>query len=157
MDDLKLIAFDAEDLAVVSAHVQDAVLKVGDLVYLPKERRFVALLRRFDWALAEQKAKRRPHHLRRQTALRFEKVLAAQHQGLDQKKPAAVVSLLAVQFVAMAADDPAGVVTLTFAGGGAVRLEVECLEAELRDLGPTWRAKSRPQHPDDDDQGPGRT
>lgn len=150
MDDLKLIAFDAEDLAVVSAHVQDAVLKTGEMTYRPLERRFVALIRRFDWTDPQGQAKRRPKHLRRQSALRLERVLAAKYQGIDLTKPGAVLSLLAIQFAANEADDPAGTVTLTFAGGGAVRLDVECLEVELRDLGPAWRARSRPRHPDGD-------
>ena len=149
MDKLKLIAFDTEDLAVLSAHVQDAVLKVGDLAYMPRERRFAALVRRFDWATVNKG--RLPQHLRRQSGLRFERVLAAQHQGIDLGKPGEVLSLLAIQFTPHAQDDPAGAVTLTFAGGALIRLEVECLEAELRDLGPAWRTKSRPRHPDADD------
>lgn len=148
MDKLKLIAFDAEDLAVVSAHVQDAVLKVGDLAYMPRERRFAAVLRRFDWTAVNNGKVR--EHLRRQSGLRFERVLSAKHQGIDLSKPGEVLALLAVQFVPHAPDDPAGIVELTFAGGAMIRLEVECLEAELRDLGPAWRAKSRPQHPDED-------
>ncbi len=148
MNTLKLIAFDEEDLAVVSAHVQDAVLKVGDMTFQPRAKRFVILLRRFDWAeLTSTKGKARQ---RRQAALRFERVLAASHQGIDRQATGTVLSLLAIQYVQARPDDPAGSVTLTFAGGCAVRLEVECIEAELRDLGPSWRAKSRPEHPDDE-------
>jgi hypothetical protein len=150
MDKLKLIAFDAEDLAVVSAHVQDAVLKTGDMVWQPKDRRFVALVRRFDWANAGGP---RRAQLRRQSALRFERVLGVKHLGLDLSKPAEVLSLLALQFAGRGADDPAGTLTLTFAGGAAVRLDVECIEAELRDLGPAWRARSRPRHPEGGETG----
>ncbi len=148
MNTLKLIAFDEEDLAVVSAHVQDAVLKVGDMTFQPRAKRFVILLRRFDWAeLASSKGKARH---RRQAALRFERVLAASHQGIDRQATGTVLSLLAIQFNQARPDDPAGSITLTFAGGGAVRLDVECIEAELRDLGPRWRARSSPEHPDDE-------
>lgn len=59
MDKLKLIALDAEDLAVVSAHLQDAVLKVADMAYLPREKRFAMLVNRFDWASVIKGAKRR--------------------------------------------------------------------------------------------------
>lgn len=147
MDKLKLIAFDAEDLAVVSAHVQDAVLKVGDLTFQPKAKRMVALLRRFDWAGAERPG--RQQALRRQAALRFERVLGARHQGIDLKARNDVLSLLAIKYDPKSAEDPGGSVTLVFAGGAAIQLDVECIEAELRDLGPAWRARSRPKHPDD--------
>jgi len=148
MNTLKLIAFDEEDLAVVSAHVQDAVLKIGDMTFQPRAKRFVVLLRRFDWAeLVSTQGKARQ---RRQTALRFERVLGASHLGIDLQAPGAVLSLLAIQYAQAKPEDPAGSIMLTFAGGGAVRLEVECVEAELRDLGPRWHAKLRPEHPDDD-------
>ena len=147
MPDLKLIALDAEDLGVISAHLQDAILKVGDMTFQPSEKRFAAVVRRFDWGQALDTGK--AAFERRQTAVRFERVLGAKIAGLDLKKTAEVLELLAVTFEASAADDPAGVVTLIFAGGGAVRLEVECIEAELKDLGPAWRAKSRPNHPVD--------
>ena len=52
-DRIRLIALDEEDLAVLSAHVQDAVLKVGDIVYLPKERRFAVAMNRFIWEKAD--------------------------------------------------------------------------------------------------------
>lgn len=147
MDKLKLIAFDAEDLAVVSVHLQDAVLKVADMAYQPRAKRFVAVLNRFDWSGALKAAKTRPE--RRQTALRLERVLDAKHSGIDLRRKGDVLSLLAMQFEAKAADDPAGVITLIFAGGAAIRLEVECIEVELKDLGPAWRARSKPQHPED--------
>ena len=152
MAELKLIAFDADDLAVISAHLQDAVLKVGDVAYLPRERRFAAVGNRFDWAdaLQDGKAKTRDY-VRRQMALRFERVLGAKLQGIDPKKKSAVLSLLAISFEpAEAPDDPSGYVTLNFADGAAIRLAVECVEAELKDLGPAWRAKAMPRHPNDD-------
>jgi hypothetical protein len=148
MPDLKLIALDAEDLAVVSAHLQDAVMKVGDLAFLPREKRFAAVTNRFDWADAiEHDAARGKRYARRRAALRFERVLGAQVHGLDLKNKGAVTSLLAISFEP--GDPPAGQVTLQFADGGAIRLNVECIEAELRDLGPVWQAKSKPKHPDD--------
>lgn len=150
MDKLKLIAFDEEDLAVVSAHVQDAVLKVADMVYQPRERRFILMLRRFDWAAHAASGGR--ERKRRQSALRFERVEAASQQGIDRAAPGTVLSLLAIQYARAAEDNPAGTLTLTFAGGGALRLAVECIEAELRDLGPAWRAKSHPEHPDAPDK-----
>lgn len=151
MPELKLIAFDADDLAVISAHLQDAVLKVADIAYLPRERRFAAVGNRFDWADALQNSKGKPEYVRRHTALRFERVLGAQLQGIDPNKKNAVLSLLAIGFEPVEAPDgPGGYVTLSFADGAAIRLQVECIEAELKDLGPAWRAKSMPKHPNDD-------
>jgi hypothetical protein len=148
MPDLKLIALDAEDLAIVSAHLQDAVLKVADMTFLPREKRFAAVANRFDWVDAiNSDAAKDKHYARRRTALRFERVLSAQVHGLDLKNKSAVVSLLAISFESGA--PPEGNVTLRFADGGAVRLHVECIETELRDLGPVWEARSKPKHPDE--------
>lgn len=150
MDNLKLIALDAEDLKVISAHLQDAVLKVADMAFVPSERRFAAILNRFDWTTTLPGGKRRVP-VRRQTALRFERVLGAQVSGIDLKAGQEVLELLALQFEPTpATEDPQGHLTLVFAGGGAVRLHVECIESELKDLGPAWQARAVPKHPDDE-------
>jgi hypothetical protein len=148
MDNLKLIALDAEDLNVISAHLQDAVLKVGDMAFVPREQRFAAILNRFDWTTALPGGKRKAP-TRRQSALRFERVLGARVSGIDLKAGHEVLELLALQFEAGGTDDPQGYLTLVFAGGGAVRLHVECIEGELKDLGPAWQARAVPKHPDD--------
>jgi len=154
MTQLKLIAFDADDLNVVSAHVQDAILRVSDMAWLPREKRFAAVLTRFDWprALSAEQGKRQGNKelARLRTALRFERVLAARTTGIDLQKPDEMLVLLALAFEPRAVDDPAGTVTLTFAGKAALQIDVECLEAELKDLGPGWAARARPVHPLDD-------
>lgn len=149
MSTLKLVALDADDLKVVSAHLQDAVLKVADMAYVPRERRFAAIMNRFDWTTTLSDGKP-DSATRRQAALRFERVLGAKVSGIDLKAGHEVLALLAVQFEALAPEDPQGHVTLVFAGGGAVRLHVECIEAELKDLGPAWQARAVPKHPDED-------
>jgi hypothetical protein len=136
--ELKLIALDTDDLAVVSAHLQDAVGKVGDMAYLPREMRFAMLVNRFDWTAGER------GNLRCRTALRFERVLGARVRGLDLADKGAVVNLLAVEFDEVEA--PGGVVTLYFSGGAAIELAVDVLEGELADLGPQWQARHRPRH-----------
>jgi hypothetical protein len=149
MPDLKLIALDAEDLAIISANLQDAVMTLGDLAFLPREKRFAAVANRFDWVDAiesETASGSERRYARRRAALRFERVLAAQVHGMDLKNKGAVTSLLAIGFESL--DPPSGQIILQFADGGAIRLNVECIEAELRDLGPAWQAKSRPQHPE---------
>ena len=137
---LKLIALDAEDLSILSAHMQDAVMKVGDMAYLPHENRFAFIANRFDWTNAG--ASETP--LRCRAALRFERVLSAKVTGIDLKDKRQTLNMLALQFEETSA--PAGIVTIVCAGGAAVRLEVECLEAELKDLGAAWAAKGVPCH-----------
>lgn len=151
MSDLKLLALDTEDLQVISAHLQDAILRVGDMAFLAPRKRFALLANRFDWAHAGAQPRAggtsaRPQ--RRRAALRFDRVLAAKVQGLDLADKRATLSLLAITF-APAPDpaEPEGVVTLTFSGGAAIRLNVECLEVELRDMGPVWTTKLAPEHP----------
>lgn len=143
MDELKFVVLDREDLAVVSAHLQDAVLKVSDVLYRPQEKRLVIALNRFDWEGAQAD---RPEFRRRRAALRFERVLSCKCRNVQQRGKDAVLNLLAVEFAP--ADAPSGVVTLTFSGDAALRLEVECLEAELADLGPAWTTASCPMHLD---------
>lgn len=138
---LRLAAIDEEDLAVISAHVQDAVLKVGDLVYLPKERRFALGMNRFAWETAGEGGRANERH---RAALTFDRVLKVSSTGIDLGRKETVLDLLAVNFEAT--DPPAGNVTLVFAGGGAVRLTVEVVEARLADLGAAWAAKARPAH-----------
>ncbi len=140
-DCLKLLALDEEDLAVLSAHVQDAVLKVGDLVYLPKERRFAVGMNRFIWEKADG---RRRNYERRRTALTFDRVLSVQASHIRRDRPEAVLELLAISFEPV--DAPGGLVTLYFAGGGAVRIEVECIEVRLADLGAAWATMAKPVH-----------
>jgi len=146
MTDLKLLALDPEDLGIVSAHLQDSVLKVEEMAYLPRQQRFAAVLNRFDWQTVLAPAKRRAQPQRRRTALRFERVGRARLQGLDLKAKDRVLVLLAITFEA--SQTPGGTITLQFAGGAAVRLDVECIEAELRDLGAAWATRSKPDHGD---------
>lgn len=145
MDKLKLIALDEEDLAVVSSHLQDAVLRVGDMAYLPSKKRFAAVLNRFDWEKAVREADGSAEFERRRAALRFDRVLKAKLKHLKPRSQDRVLSLLAVSFEP--AKPPGGYVRLTFSGDASILLEVECIEAELKDLGPSWRAKSKPKHP----------
>ena len=145
MDELKLVALDKDDIEVVSAHVQDALVKVADIFWRPREHRFVVALNRFDWMSAvEAKPNAKTDYRRCRTALRFERVNACKCRNLDQTDKDARLNLLAVAFAET--DSPAGVVTLTFSGGGVIRLDVECLEAELADLGEVSAASLCPDH-----------
>jgi hypothetical protein len=141
MQPLKLIALDQDDIGIVSTHLQDAVVKVSDVVWLPSEKRLVLGLNRFDW---EACGCEDPCYKRRRTALRFERVNALRCRNVNPAAKDTVLNLLAVEY--NETDAPAGTVTLIFSGGAALRLEVECLECELADLGPTWDARARPVH-----------
>lgn len=137
---LRLIAHDEEDLEILSAHLQDAVLKVGDLAYLPQRRRFVMLVNRFCW---ESDAPN-PSGMRMRCGLHFDSVLKVQAQNLRQDAPETVMELLAIRFMPSA--DGAGFIDLSFAGGPRIRLEVECIDAALADLAGPWPAAARPEH-----------
>lgn len=139
MELLKLVAFDEDDLAVISAHLQDAVLRVEDVAYLPGQRRFALCARRFDWEAGEGEPPRR-----RLTGLHFERVTSVRTRHIDPSRKDEVLNLLAVTFEPTTA--PSGVVTLIFSDERAVRLEVECVEAQMKDLGPIWEAEGRPVH-----------
>jgi hypothetical protein len=144
MDLLRLVALDSEDIAVMSAHVQDSVVKIGEIMWRPAEKRAIIVLNRFDWESAQSPE---PPYRRRHAALRFERVNAVRQRNIACGQKDAVLNLLAVEFAET--DAPGGTVTLTFSGGAALRLEVECLEAELADLGSVWATAACPAHADE--------
>lgn len=125
----KLIAFDRDDLAVVSAHVQDASVAAADILWRQDDKRLVVGMRRLDWErmLAGEAAPGR-----RVSALRFDRVLSCQSRNIAPDAPDAALDLLGIEF--HSTHPPGGFVTLMFAGDAALRLEVECLECELADL-----------------------
>ena len=138
MPDLKLLALDTEDLEVISATTQDAVIRVGDMGFAKADNRFAMLMNRFAW---EEGGKTRQ---RKRAALHFDRVNDVKVAGIDTNAVDGVLELLAIRFDEV--DAPAGTVELQFAGGGTVRLTVECLEARLQDLGAAWAAKVTPAH-----------
>ncbi|MFG1425738.1 DUF2948 family protein [Roseixanthobacter glucoisosaccharinicivorans] len=140
MESLKLLAMDGEDLAIISAHLQDAVIKVEDIGFLPSSRRFALLLNRFDWDQMETA----DELVRRRAGLHFERVSAVQARGFDPRKSGTVLNLLAVTFEPT--DEPSGHILLTCSGGAEIRLSVECIEARLSDLGPAWGCTCAPKH-----------
>jgi len=141
---LTLAAQDAEDLEVISARLQDAVAQVKNLTWLPQTRRFAALFNRFEW---EDAIRRRGTGSRVRAGIMFETVLSAKSHNIIYGNPEAVLSLLAIRFTPDGPEDPGGVIELIFSGGGTIRLEVECIEATLSDVGESWAALGRPQHP----------
>ena len=135
---LKLAAADAEDLEVLSARLQDAVLKLKNVSWQPRKRRFAAVVNRLQWESGGQ--------TRVRAGLHFDGVLKVQSSKVKLGAGEAVVSILAVTFAANGGEDPGGVIEIVLAGGGALRLTVECIDAELADISGPWAARGTPDH-----------
>ena len=128
---LKLIALDADDLAVISAHVQDARVQTSDIIWRQSEKRLVVGINRLDW---EQTLRGGTAARRLISALRFDRVLSCKSRHIDlEAPPEEPLELLGIEF--HPGDAPSGSALLMFSQGGALRLDVECLECELTDLG----------------------
>ena len=138
---LKLLAEDAADLDIIAAAAQDALVRVGDLSFDKKTRRFTAVINRFRWEAAGERG---PFE-RVRAALSFDGVLSVKSRKLRQEAPDALAALLQIDFVP-ALEPPNGVVQIVLAGGGEIAIEVECLDALLMDLGPAWPTPRRPDH-----------
>ncbi|MFP4328955.1 MAG: DUF2948 family protein [Paracoccaceae bacterium] len=137
---LNLGAEDAEDLRVLSALVQDAVFPGSEMRWESTRRRFALLLNRFRWEdRPAAEARGRPFE-RAQSVLAFEHVLGVASQGVDPKDRDTILSLLALEFEPDG--ETGGHVTLVLAGDGAIRLQVEALEARLRDVTRPYAAPS---------------
>lgn len=135
---LRLAAGDAEDLEVLSARLQDAVFKLKDVSWQPRQRRFAAVVNRLQWEAGGK--------TRVRAGLHFGAVLQVQSSRVKLGAEEAVVSVLALRFVPNAGEDPGGVIEIVLAGGGAIRLTVECIEGELADLTAPWAARATPDH-----------
>ena len=136
---LKLRAEDAEDLAILSAALQDAAVPIGDMRYFPEEKRFMLAASRYRWEA--DKGPKSGGGERITTALIFEHVTRVRRRGLDQGDSDRVLSLLAVE-------TDKGVVDLLFSGGATIRLEIEKLASRLDDFGDAWPTIFRPAHKD---------
>ena len=149
---LRLRAIDQLDLSVIAAHLQDAVAKVADMAFDAKKRRMAIMLNRFMWEDVQDdkgkgaKADKNAPYRRVRSALHFDGVLRVQSVGLKMANREAIAELLTLKFEPK--DEPAGIMTLTFAGGGALKLDVECLDAWLNDVSAPWSTKLRPGHDD---------
>ncbi len=141
---LKLRAADAEDLAVVSAILQDALVPVGEMAYLPGERRFALVANRFRWEPME--GEERQSFERVLTGLLIDGVREVKRRGFHPGDSERLLVLLAIRW------EP-GALYLDFAGGSSIRLEVEGILCHLDDLGEPWPTPWRPRHPGDDGTG----
>ena len=128
---LKLIALDADDLSVISAHIQDARVEAADIIWRQDEKRLVIGMNRLDW---EQTLAGETSPRRLVSALRFDRVLACKSRNIDLGSPEPALDLVGIEF--HPGEPPGGSALLLFDHGRALRLDLECLECELTDLGP---------------------
>jgi hypothetical protein len=157
---LKLRARDRGDLEVISALLQDALVPLVDVTYLPREKRFVLVGNRFRWPEAERvdgppaprppppgedasfaDAVESPPFERVNCGLCFDRVIGVRSTGIDRHDREQILNLLAIE-------SENGTVTLVFSGGGAIRLEVSGLLCHMEDLGEAWPTRWRPTHDD---------
>lgn len=143
---LRLRAEDAEDLDVFAACLQDALVKVGAMAFEPRRRRFALMFSRYRWEAESAGRFARRLGERVGCGVHFDGVLRAQMHGFGPAERERVLELLTIGFEP--GDEGAGRVTLVFAGDAALRLEVECIDARLRDLGQPWTTRNRPRHQD---------
>jgi Protein of unknown function (DUF2948) len=143
---IRLAALDSKDLEVISALVQDAIVKVSD-ISRSKSGTFALEMNRFAWDDAPRKflGKVLPKTSeRRRAVLHFARVTEAKILGFSKANTDKILSLLAVRFVAVEA--PAGTIELVFSGGATMRLSVDCIECQLTDIGAAWAALATPKH-----------
>lgn len=146
---LKLRAVDGEDLAVVSAILQDAVVRVGDLTFLDTERTFALIANRFCWEACPKGRNQsaEPENYQRVNAgLSFSKIKNVRLRGIDRRRPGRLMSLLAITEERL---PHGGAINLIFSEAAAIRLEVDEISCHLKDLDLPWPACGRPHHPED--------
>ena len=138
---LKLRAEDAEDIAVIAACLQDALVMVADMAYLPDDRRFVMVANRFRWEEGVGSGDGRAPFSRVNCGVRFDGVARVRRRHIDRMKPGRTLELLTIR-----AGD--GYVDLVFAGGAEIRLDAAAISCHIEDLDEPWPTRVRPTHTD---------
>lgn len=148
---MRLRAVDTDDLKVISALIQDAVLPASEMTWQPAKNRFAMLLNRFRWEDRENAARHNRDFERVQSVLIIDDVNKAAFSGIHPNDADEVLSILSLEFIP--ADAPSGQLLITFAGDGAIALTVECLEIVLKDVTRPYIAPSRtaPHHSVEDE------
>lgn len=148
---LKLVAHDTEDLRIVSACLQDAICRVGDMAHQPATHRFATILNRFRWenykVATGPRLLQRPRYERVRTAIHFNSVMAVRKRGIDQFRPEQLLNLLAID--AAENMDNTMRIQLLFAGGAEILLEAECVDCIMEDISTPWAVRTAPKHPID--------
>ncbi len=140
---LKLRAEDTEDLAVISACLQDALVPVRDLAYVPEDRTFLFVANRFRWENGLSPAPGEAAYERTLCGITFSEVAAVSYNGFRRTEDSRILSLLAIR-----PED--GAVHLEFSGGATIRLEVARIQCLATDLGEPWPTQWQPHHDADE-------
>ena len=135
---LRLLAQDAEDLTILSAALQDAVVRVGDIRFEPGPRTLTMAVNRYRWERAGSGGGRI------RSAVQFGGVMGVRSRNLRREVADAVVSVLSLGFAP--GEPPGGVLTVTLAGGGDLQMDIECIDVALSDVGDSWPARAEPKH-----------
>jgi hypothetical protein len=135
---LRLLAQDTDDLAVISAALQDAVTRIGDIHWEAGARQLTIAFNRFRWEAPGG------HGQRVRSGLQLGYVLEVKARKLRREAPDAVLELLALTFEP--GETPGGVVTFAFAAGGDLAASVECIDAALADVSSPWPTARKPEH-----------
>ena len=135
---LHLLAEDAHDLQIISAALQDAIMRPVDIRWEKTARRLTMVLSRFCWECGGTRVA---------AALQFGDVETVKSRRLP-RAPESALELLAMDF--MPTEAPGGRIIMMFAGGGDLRIDVECLDAVLTDLSERWPTRLEPEHPADE-------
>ena len=138
---LRLRAEDADDLAVISAVVQDALISVKDLTYDRAAKRFTLVVNRFRWEARQDGADGGLAYERRLCAVTFDAVENAAYRGFRRRDDERILSLLAIR-----PGDTPNTIDLEFSGGAALRLGVSVIKAYATDLGEAWPTAWQPDH-----------
>ncbi|GGF46545.1 hypothetical protein GCM10011611_61210 [Aliidongia dinghuensis] len=133
---MKLKAVDKEDMTVIAASLQDALVLIDDIAYFPEDEQFVFVANRYQWETDKAGAK---EHARTTTGVTFSKVTAVRRKGVDRRDGDGMLSLLTIEVLP-------GALQLTFSGGAAIRLEVSGILCHLQDVGEPWPTRWRPDH-----------
>ena len=142
VQNLKLIARTTEDLRVISAHLQDSIVKTSDIANLKKNKIFLMQLNRFMWEDVEKGVFRKNKRIR--TILKFENVISVLSKGINQKKRSRFLDFLAMESESLS--DETYEIRLIFSGDAIIKVNTEVIDVALDDQGSPWESKTKPKH-----------
>ena len=151
---LRLRAEDSEDLAVISACLQDALVAVRDLAYDPDTRKFMLVANRFCWEGCGGAEDGEPFE-RTLCGITFDAIEAVAYRGFHRSEEDRILSLLAIRTIPGQPPDGAGsaetarsgaTIDLEFAGEAQIRLSASEIGCRARDFGDPWPTAWQPNH-----------
>ena len=141
-NNLKLIGKNHDDLEVISAYLQDSIVTIRDIVFLKQNRSFIMIVNRFMWEDAEKGIFRQNKRIR--CAVRFEEVLTAKSQNINQKRKNKPLECLAIE--SRFTTDEIHEIKFVLAGDGIITINSEVIEVVMQDFDKPWNVKHIPKH-----------